>query len=147
MRNYEKQLPLNRSMAEQQACNLKHKFLKNLPFFEHYKTFVNDMLVNNYAGRVKGVKSRPGKTWYIPHHAVLYSRKPQKIRVVFDCSAKSKGISFHDILLPGPDITNKLLDVFIRFRSKVIAIEGVIKSMFYQIYILPRDRNKLQFLW
>ena len=147
VRNSEIQLSLKRAMAEQRACYLKRKFLKNPSFFEHYKTFINDMLVNNYAERVEGVKSPPGKTWYIPHHGVYHPNKPQKIRVVFDCSAKYKGISLNDTLLPGPDITNKLLGVLIRFRSEVIAIEGDIKSMFYQIQIPPRDRDKPQFLW
>ena len=147
VRNSEIQLPLNRTMAEQRACYLKRKFLKNPAFFEHYKTFVNDMLVNNYAERVEGVKGPPGITWYIPHHGVYHPNKPQKIRVVFDCSAKYKGISLNDTLLPGPDITNKLLGVLIRFRSEVIAIEGDIKSMFHQIQISPCDRDKLRFLW
>ena len=147
VRNSEIQLPLNRTMAEQRACYLKRKFLKNPAFFEHYKTFVNDMLVKNYAERVEGVKDPPGKTWYIPHHGVYHPNKPQKIRVVFDCSAKYKGISLNDTLLAGPDITNKLLGVLIRFRSEVIAIEGDIKSMFHQIQIPPRDRDKLRFLW
>ena len=53
VRNSEIQLPLNRTMAEQRACYLKRKFLKNPAFFEHYKTFVNDMLVNNHAERVE----------------------------------------------------------------------------------------------
>ena len=44
VRNAEIQLPLNRAMAEQRACYLKRKFLKNATFFEHYKTFVYDML-------------------------------------------------------------------------------------------------------
>ena len=78
---------------------------------------------------------------------MYHPNKPQKIRVVFDCSAKYKGISLNDTLLPGPDITNKLLGVLIRFRSEVIAIEGDIKSMFHQIQIPPRDRDKLRFLW
>ncbi|KAL1277108.1 hypothetical protein QQF64_023781 [Cirrhinus molitorella] len=29
-----------------------------------------------------------GNAWYIPHHGVYHPRKPKKIRVVFDCSAK-----------------------------------------------------------
>lgn len=29
-----------------------------------------------------------GEKWYIPHHGVFHSRKPEKLRVVFDCSAK-----------------------------------------------------------
>ena len=27
------------------------------------------------------------KVWYLPHHGIYHSKKPDKIRVVFDCSA------------------------------------------------------------
>lgn len=52
------------------------------------------------------VSPREGNTWYIPHHGVYHPRKPEKIRVVFDCSAKFAGTSLNDHLLTGPDLTN-----------------------------------------
>ena len=55
----------------------------------------------------------------------------KKIRVVFDSSAKYKAVSLNDTLLSAPDITNRLIDVLIQFRSELIAIEGDIKSMFH----------------
>ena len=78
LRNPEIQLPLNKSMVEQQACYLKRKFLKNPTFFERYKIFINDMLVNKYAEKTKGAKGPPGKTWYTPHDEVYHPNKPQK---------------------------------------------------------------------
>ena len=44
--------------------------------------------------------------WYIPHHAVTHPKKPGKVRVVFDCSAKHQGMSFNDHTYTGPDIVN-----------------------------------------
>ena len=79
------------------------------------------------------------------HSAVwsVSSQQTTKIRVAFDCSANYKVISLNDILLPGPDVTNKLIGVLIRFRNEVITIEEDTKSMFPQIQSPPRDRDKL----
>jgi len=45
------------------------------------------------------VESIPGDVvWYLPHHAVKHPRKG-KVRVVFDCAAKTKGLSLNDDLL------------------------------------------------
>ena len=82
-------------------------------------------------------------------HSALWSVSSQqttKIRVVFDCSANYKVISLNDILLFGPNITNKLIGVLIRFRNEVNTIEEDTKRMFPQIQISPRDRDKLRFL-
>ena len=62
-----------------------------------------------------------GKTWYLPHHGVYNPNKPSKIRVVFDCSATSRGTSLNDKLLSGPDLTNRLLGVLLRFRQEIVA--------------------------
>ena len=86
------------------------------------------MLVNSNSERVEVLKSQPGKICYIPHHGVYHPNKLQNIKVVFDCSAKYNEISLIDTLLPGPENTNKLLGVLIRFRSEVIAIEADIKK-------------------
>ena len=45
-----------------------------------------------------------------PHHAVHHPRKPGKIRVVFDCSAEFEGKSINKELLPGPDLTNQIVN-------------------------------------
>ena len=52
--------------------------------------------------------------WYIPHHPVHNPKKPDKLRIVFDCAAKYKGIFFNDVVLQGPDLTNNLQGVFKR---------------------------------
>ena len=49
---------------------------------------------------------------YIPHHGIYHPKK-NKIRVVFDCSARFKGTSLNDHLLSGPDLTNNLMGVLL----------------------------------
>ncbi|XP_077954078.1 uncharacterized protein LOC144391329 [Gasterosteus aculeatus] len=86
-------------------------------------------------------------TWYIPHHGVFHPKKPEKLRVVFDCSAKFRGVSLNDTLLTGPDLINSLLGVLCRFRKEAVAIICDIEKMFHQFYVSPELRNYLRFLW
>nr|VZI24609.1 unnamed protein product [Spirometra erinaceieuropaei] len=66
-----------------------------------------------YIERVDGNKAFPvTRHWYLPHHPVVNPRKPEKIRVVFDCAAKCQGVSLNDNLYQGPDLNAKLLRCF-----------------------------------
>ena len=67
--------------------------------------------------------------------------------VVFDCAAKTKGLSLNDNLLQGPDLTNTLVGVLIRFRMHPIAFMADIESMFYQVRVPSNQRSYLRFLW
>ena len=81
---------------------------------------------------------------YIPQGCVTSSNK---FRIVFDCSAKAFNVSFNDKLLQGPQLTNSLMGVFLRFRQEPIAEVGDIKSMFHQVFVAEEDRDALGFLW
>ena len=85
--------------------------------------------------------------WYLPHHPVLHPLKPDKTRVVFDCSAKYRGISLNDKLLQGPDLTNSLVGVLTRFRQEHVAMMADIESMFHQVRVTPEHCDALRFLW
>jgi len=53
----------------------------------------------------------------------------------------------NDRLLQGPDLTNNLVGVLIRFRQKPIALVADIKSMFSQVRVDEKDRDSFRFLW
>ena len=91
--------------------------------------------------------ARPGKTWYLPHHAVSHPAKPEKTRIVFDCSAKFDGKSLNAQLLQGPDLTNSLLGVLLRFRQEQVGITADIRSMFHMVRVPEEDADLLRFLW
>jgi uncharacterized protein YcfL len=58
-------------------------------------------------------------------HPTSRSLPPKETRqdsVVFDCSAKYKGISLNDHLLTGPDFTNGLTAVLCCFRKHPFAV-------------------------
>ena len=84
--------------------------------------------------------------FYIPHHPVHNVHK-RKIRIVFDCSAKFYGASLNDEVLQGPDLTNKLTSVLLRFRENQIAVVGDIEAMYHQVRVPVHDRDALRFLW
>ena len=85
--------------------------------------------------------------WFIPHHDVYHHKKPDKIRVVFDCLAHSQGTSLNDEPFQGPDLTNSLVGVLIRFCQTPVAVMGDVQSIFHQVRVPKADRALLRFLW
>ncbi|XP_071943811.1 uncharacterized protein [Antedon mediterranea] len=88
-----------------------------------------------------------GCVWYLPHHPVFNPKKPDKCRIVFDCAARANGTSLNDQVHQGPDLTNKLIGVLLRFRQEAVAFTADIQGMFHQVVVNPADRNALRFLW
>ncbi len=70
-----------------------------------------------------------GVTWYLSHRPVLNPNKPNKMRVVFDCSKKYDNASLNDKVLQGPDLNNKLVGVLLCFRSERIAVMADVESL------------------
>ena len=78
---------------------------------------MDNLLKKDYPRKVNCQDIGPlGTHWYLPHHPMFHLKKPDKVRVVFDCSAKHLGISLNNQLLQGPDRTNSLVGVLSRRR-------------------------------
>lgn len=142
--------PNNRMMAVQRAEHLRRKLKRNEQFCQDYVKFMSDMLEKGYAEKIPEdevhKKEDAARTWYIPHHGVYHPTK-HKIRVVFDCAAKFQGISLNSQLLQGPDLTNSLIGVLMRFRQEPVAFMSDIEGMFHQVRVPAKDVNLLRFLW
>jgi len=121
---------------------------KNGPFKDEYTTFLNHMITQGYSEMVPAdqLEQSDGKVWYIPHHGVYHPRKG-KLRVVFNCGAIYEGTSLNCQLLQGPDLTNTLIGVLIRFRQEPIAVMADIQAMFHQVHFSEGYINFLRFLW
>ena len=91
---------------------------------------VNEMIPKGHARKVPDdrLEANKGKVWYLPHQGIYHPRKPHKIRVVFDYSARREGTSFNSQLMPGPDLTNSLVGVLTRFLQDRIAFMADIES-------------------
>lgn len=145
-RNESFQLPNNRSQAANRLVSLKRKMMKNEKFASDYRDFMSKMLDKGYAVKVS-TEEVTGRTWYIPHHGVYHPRKPNKIRVVFDCSARYFGTSLNDALLQGPNLTNTIVNVLLRFREESTAMMSDIEGMFHQVRVSDHHTDCLRFLW
>ena len=148
-RNGSPVLQNNKSVALKRLNALTRRFESDAKFRQDYFGFMQNLLSNGHAERVtdsdeEGIRN---SVWYIPHHGVYHPQKPDKIRVVFDCSASFEGESLNSYLLQGPDLTNKLIGVLCRFRQEPIAVMCDIEQMFYQFRVVPEHRNYLRFLW
>lgn len=108
-RNEDLLMPDNRNVVLRRLMHLKERFIRNPKFLAEYQRFMKNIMDKGYA-RKAVLSASPGKSWYIPHHAV-YNEKKNKMRVVFDCGAEYHGRSLIKELIPGPDFTNHLIGV------------------------------------
>ena len=151
---YEAPLPLrqdpdiinNKFGAKKRLDCLKTKFDKNPDFKSKYVEVMEDNIKHGFAERISeaDLLGTKGNVWYIPHHSVS---KGNKLRVVFDCSAKFKGDCLNDKLLQGPNLLNTLLGILLRFRLYSVAFSCDVKNMYYNFSVPKNQRDLLRFLW
>jgi transposase InsO family protein len=140
--------PNNRNQALERFKGIEKKFTRNNNYFAEYSAFMNTMMNLNFAEEIPP-HERPGvegKTWYLVHHGVYHKQK-NKLRVVFDCSLQYGGTSLNDNLLQGPDMTNSLIGVLLRFRQDKVALTADIEKMFYQVRVPPEHSDFMRFFW
>ncbi|KAL3967647.1 phylloquinone omega-hydroxylase/docosahexaenoic acid omega-hydroxylase [Sarotherodon galilaeus] len=140
--------PNNRVVAVQRAEGLKRRLLRDSEFHQEYTKFMTETLERGYAEEVPVAEtSKSGsRIWYLPHHGVYHPTK-HKLRVVFDCASTYQGMSLNSQLLQGPDLTNSLIGVLIRFRQEPVAFMSDIEGMFHQVRVPAEDADLLRFLW
>ena len=141
-RNAEPHLPESRQQARARLNSIKRRLRSDNKFRDDYSSFMDEILRKGYA---RECTDNNGK-WFIPHHGVYHPRK-SKIRVVFDCGAQNAGVSLNSELLQGPDLTNSLLGVLMRFRLERVAFMADIESMFYQVKVPDYHRKFIRFFW
>ena len=124
------------------VVSVEERFLREPEFFASCKASMNDYIKKGYARQVPEELLHPkGKPlWYLPHHAVQHAHKA-KLRVVFDCAARYRGVSLNDQLLHGPDLTNNLFGVLKRFRQELVALVFDVEAMFHQVRVDPKDHD------
>ena len=148
-RNPEVCLPNNRPMAEHRLRQLRKRLIKDPDMLKKYSNFIDDLSIKGYARKIPEdqINVDSSVIWYLPHHNVIHPQKPDKVRVVFDCAAKYRGESLNEKILQGPDLTNSLVGVLMRFRQEQVALMADVEAMFHQVKVDLHDANALRFLW
>ena len=148
-RKDEVNLPNNREQCMKRLLSLKKKLCNNQKAKENYVDFMQKIVDRQHASRVPAdeLTGPPGKVWYLPHFDIYHPKKPNQVRVVFDCSAVFCNESLNRNLLQGPDQLNSLVGVLTRFRKDDVALTCDVEQMFHSFYVNPASRDFLRFLW
>ena len=78
---------------------------------------------------------------------MFHPQEQDKIPVVFDAASLHNGVSLNNQWLQGPDLTNSLLGILLRFRQYPIALVADKEGMFNQVRVPPEDSDALRLLW
>ncbi|KRY64886.1 hypothetical protein T4A_8825, partial [Trichinella pseudospiralis] len=146
--NNMKMLPDNFELAWTRLQQTERVMLKNPDVATAYRQTLNDYLDNNIIEEIDKDKGKEGNIWYLPHRMVVRDdNSTTKFRIVFDGSAKYKGISLNEYLDAGPALQSDMVGVLLRFRLYSIAVQADIIKMFLQIGLKEKDRDVTRFLW
>ncbi|XP_052680203.1 uncharacterized protein LOC128160966 [Crassostrea angulata] len=139
-------LPNNREQALKRTYSLLKTFKRDPVKMNLAIKFMENVFDNGFAEEAPEVQEGE-ECWYLPIFPVFHPKKPNKVRMVFDSSAIYQGHSLNSSLLQGPDLTNNLLGVLLRFRKERVAITGDIEQMFHMFHINEEHRNFVRFIW
>ena len=80
--------------------------------------------MGDYIEKEHAVEVNPkiNPVWYLPHHPVVHSLKPEKVRAVYDCAAKHKHVSLKRTIITRSRQENRLVDVLNRFRQEPVGL-------------------------
>ncbi len=145
------QLPNNFFSTFAQLKSLEKRLEKDPELKSRYSQTIAEDVQKGYVVRLgkdeAKENSRTGREWYLPHHPVLNSNKPGKVRRVLNGAAKFHGQSLNSALLTGPDLLQCLFHVILRFRQYPCAVLADIEGMFLQVAVPVEDQPSLRFLW
>lgn len=140
-------LPDSLLTAKRRLEPLRRRLANDSDLRDEYVGVVQRLFDEGYAERVPDSEvETQDRTWYLPHHGVRHPEK-KKLRVVFDCSAKTGNLCLNDLLVKGPNLTNSLVGVLLRFREGPVAFTCDVDSMFHRVRLPAADSNMLRFLW
>ena len=100
--------------------SLERRLEKNAELKKEYTELLQDYENQGHMSQIQDEEDETThQVYYIPHQPVIReSSVSTKLRVVFDAPAKtSLGTSLNDVLLPGPNLQNDLVQILFRFRA------------------------------
>ena len=83
-------------------------------------------------------------TWYLPHRFVINPKKPDRLRRVYDASAKFRGQSLHDKMYTRPDNLSSLFGGLLRFCVGRIALAADVRAMYHMLRLPESDQPAMR---
>lgn len=139
-------LPNNYVIALRRALVLDASLKKDSRKSDHFATSMTNIFDNDHAEEAP-TKQSTQEQWFLPLFGVYHPQKPNQIRGVFDSSATFEGTSLNNQLLSGPNLTNSLLEVLLRFRKEMVAVVAAVQHIFHCFTVKEEHRDFLRFLW
>lgn len=143
-------LPNNFAMVYMRQLAHERKLLKNPLHMKAYNDNFRELLSENFGRPLDecDLSDEFDNIGFIPMTGVINSNKdPPKHRIVFDASARFRGVSLNDYLLKGPDLLVNLVKPLLRMRENEIAFVADIKSMYMRVKMNLRDQQLQRVLW
>ncbi|XP_026464135.1 uncharacterized protein LOC113366692 [Ctenocephalides felis] len=136
--------------AKHRFLNLERRFSKDSILFAAYSRFVNEYVELGHAEQISLTQEEviQNNLYFLSHHPVVKDNNFNKIRVVFDASAKSSsGVSLNNILHTGPKLQQDLFSILVRFRCHQFVFVADIVKMYRQIRVKDTDQLYQLILW
>ena len=100
-----------------------------------------------YVERVPQEELNNKGKWYLPLHPATHPRKPDKVRLTHDASAKTSGRCLNDFLFKGPDNACKLVSVILKARMHAIFLKCDIQDFFMRVKMAIEDKDAFRFFF
>ena len=108
--------------------------MKNKEVRDGYVNTIKDYITKGYVSEVDSNSSTEWNTWFLPHFPLVKpDRSTTKVRIIFDESAKHKGLCLNDVIHKGPKLQRELFSVLLRFRRFPFALVGDIAEIYLHI--------------
>ena len=145
-------LPDNYSAAYSTLCRTERTLEKDPTWQATYQKQIEDHRDRGVARKltIPELIAWEGKPCLYLAHMALEQPKSEStpVRLVFNSSAKFKGLSLNDCLAKGPDCyNNNLLGMLIRFRENPIVLIGDIRKMYNSVLLEELEMHMHRFLW
>ncbi|XP_074653549.1 uncharacterized protein LOC141907710 [Tubulanus polymorphus] len=111
-----------------------------------YDRIIEDQIARGFIESIHEENESEGH--YIPHHSVKKDSATTPIRVVYDCSFRTRqSPSLNDCLEKGPLLLNDLGSILMNFRTCDVGLSSDIEKAFLQVGLAEPDRKFTKFFW
>ncbi|XP_074654920.1 uncharacterized protein LOC141908655 [Tubulanus polymorphus] len=111
-----------------------------------YDRIIEDQIARGFIESIHEENESEGH--YIPHHSMKKDSATTPIRVVYDCSFRTRqSPSLNDCLEKGPLLLNDLGSILMNFRTCDVGLSSDIEKAFLQVGLAEPDRKFTKFFW